>query len=405
MVSTFSRLAIVLGLCSYVIAAPLNHLEARANCADGKEAPCICNNALGLRQTSSTLRNNCGNKSFKFTNPSSGTDGTVSLVSGNTGSVQCDQCVVCNGLLWWSLTHILQYRGIAIHCGRNSQGPRHLHSFPGSGGSGRLSDLFQHHQSPPNTVFVEGTVNNAKGVAFGGKSFSTTSQKAANGVVSYLTLLEANGATTAADSVNPAMTTAVGAGNPGFQAGFQTRFNAAVKSAISTSKAQAPNLPPPQHRETHSSMKLLPPLPSAQRDAACGTRYRILLCAQSPVKRLQPRPQPALFLRRQLQSQQPNRPPPSLQPRKPLPNPLLSLLPSPPPSLLRSPPRSLLRSLPRSPQLSLPPSPPPSQLRSPLQNPLRNLPPSRSQSPPQSQLPNPPQSPLRNPPRSRPRSP
>lgn len=81
---TFSRLAIFVGLCSSVIAVPLSHLEARANCADGKESPCVCGGALGLRLDSRNLRNKCGNQSFKFTNTASGTDGTVSLVSVST---------------------------------------------------------------------------------------------------------------------------------------------------------------------------------------------------------------------------------------------------------------------------------------------------------------------------------
>ncbi|KAJ6499023.1 hypothetical protein C8R45DRAFT_101222 [Mycena sanguinolenta] len=223
---TFSRLAIFLGLCSCVVAAPLNNLEARAGCTDGKEAPCICNNALGLRQSSGTLRNNCGNQSFKFTDASSGTDGTVALVSGNTGSVQCGNIVE----LQFIADEIAKAPAICTH-------------FTSTAGAASFQTFFNAINTPPNTVFVEGTVNNAKGVVFGGKSFATTSQKAANGVVSYLTLLKAGKATTAANDVNTAMTTAVGAGN-GFQAGFQTRFAAAVNSAISTSKTQAPKLAP-----------------------------------------------------------------------------------------------------------------------------------------------------------------
>ncbi|KAF7376374.1 Methyltransferase str2 [Mycena sanguinolenta] len=115
--------------------------------------------------------------------------------------------------------------------------------FTSAASAASFQTFFNAINTPPNTIFVEATVNNAKGVVFGGKSFATTSQKAANGVVSYLTLLKANKATTAADDVNTAMDTAVGAGN-GFQAGFQTRFAAAVNSAISTSKTQAPKLAP-----------------------------------------------------------------------------------------------------------------------------------------------------------------
>ncbi|KAJ7199249.1 hypothetical protein GGX14DRAFT_536554 [Mycena pura] len=270
--ATFSRLAIFLGLCSCVIAAPLNNLEARANCADGKEAPCICGNALGLRQSSSTLRNNCGNQSFKFTNAASGTVGTVSLVSGNTGAVQCGIIVE----LQFIADEISKVPAICTH-------------FQSTAGAADFQAFFNTINSPPNTVFVEGTVNNAKGVVFGKKSFSKTTQKAANGVISYLNLLKTNGAnnvnpgTHAATTVDAAMTTAVGAGN-GFPTGFQSRFDAAVNAAIKTFSKIAN----PLHVcSTTTQAPKLAPAPAAGDPFVDETASTIAKCTRGLLDRVQ----------------------------------------------------------------------------------------------------------------------
>jgi hypothetical protein len=51
--------------------------------------------------------------------------------------------------------------------------------FQSAAGAADFQTFFNTINSPPNTVFVEGVVNNAKGIVFGNKNFGTTSQKAA----------------------------------------------------------------------------------------------------------------------------------------------------------------------------------------------------------------------------------
>jgi hypothetical protein len=50
--------------------------------------------------------------------------------------------------------------------------------FLSAAGAASFQTFFNTINSPPNTVFVEAKVNNAKGIAFGGKDFDTTKQKA-----------------------------------------------------------------------------------------------------------------------------------------------------------------------------------------------------------------------------------
>jgi hypothetical protein len=51
--------------------------------------------------------------------------------------------------------------------------------FTSAAGQADFRTFFDTINAPPNTVFVASTVNNAKGVVFGGKSFKGTTQKAA----------------------------------------------------------------------------------------------------------------------------------------------------------------------------------------------------------------------------------
>ncbi|KAJ6559805.1 hypothetical protein B0H19DRAFT_1145830 [Mycena capillaripes] len=226
--ATFFRLSIFLALSSCAIAAPMSNVETRAQtCGDGNPSPCICNNALGIRLKS--LK--CGNQSFKFKDTASSTDGTVSLVSGNSGSLQCGDIVE----LQFIADEINNVPAICTH-------------FTGAGGQASFQSFFNTINAVPNLVFVESTVNNAKGIVFGGNSFVGTTSKAASGVVSYLTLLQANGArnvnpgTHVATTIDAAMTTAVGTGN-GFTS-FQSRWDAKVRTAITKAQSQVSKLSP-----------------------------------------------------------------------------------------------------------------------------------------------------------------
>ncbi|KAJ7041018.1 hypothetical protein C8F04DRAFT_1253519 [Mycena alexandri] len=128
---------------------------------------------------------------------------------------------ICNGALG--------IRSKALKCGA----PSFRFIDPQSPTDGNLSLV------PLILIYVESTANNAKGVAIGGRLFKGTTQKAANGAISYLKLLQANGAknidpgTHVATPIDTAMTTAMGAGK-GFQPGFQTRSDTAVTNTIAT---------------------------------------------------------------------------------------------------------------------------------------------------------------------------
>ncbi|KAJ7072812.1 hypothetical protein C8F01DRAFT_972690 [Mycena amicta] len=236
--TTFSRVAILLFLGSSVIAAPVNNLEARADCADGNDAPCICGNAIGLREKSLS----CGTQSFKFTDPASPTDGTVSLVSGNSGSLQCGDVILLRKNLY--AYSIVELQFVADEVAKVPGICTHFAANPAA-----FAPVFNTLNTGANLVFVESTVNNAKGIVFGGKNFVDTTQKAANGVISYLGLLASNPASKpsshVATTIDAAMTTAMNAVNaPGFQAGFQGRWNSAVSSAITKARGQVSKLDP-----------------------------------------------------------------------------------------------------------------------------------------------------------------
>jgi len=97
----------------------------------------------------------------------------------------------------------------------------------------------------PNLALVESVVNNAKGVLFGDKTFQKTTQKAVNGVASYMTLLKAEtsapftgGAQALSDALDTLMSPA-----KGFTS-FQATYNAKVNQVIASANAQAPKLSP-----------------------------------------------------------------------------------------------------------------------------------------------------------------
>jgi hypothetical protein len=90
-----------------------------------------------------------------------------------------------------------------------------------------------------NLVFVEGTVNNAKGIAFGGGQFDKTTVKAANGVISYLNLLEKRTSAPSiggAQAIGDKLNGLVGAANS--ISGFQAAFTAQVNSIIADVQTQ-----------------------------------------------------------------------------------------------------------------------------------------------------------------------
>jgi len=217
-----------LNLALSTSALPLNGttLSARANtqCSASTE-PCICGNTLGLRL--GALK--CPGTTFKFKNPNDPTDGTLEKVTSNLGvaGVQCD--------------HIVELQFIAGEIPDNSNACTKFAANPA-----QYQQFFDTINSGNNLVDIPGTSNNAKGQLFKGNTLSSTTSKAANGLVNYLEAVTANGntypGTGVAQTISNALDTAVGAGN-GFQAGFQGRYDTKVASVIATAKALAPKLP------------------------------------------------------------------------------------------------------------------------------------------------------------------
>lgn len=212
---------------SAVSAAPVHQLETRAaKCADGGASPCICGGALGIRDPKVASKCPTGN-SFQFTNKASGTVGTVKSVTGNQGTLQCD--------------HIVELQFIADQVATNPDICTH---FQSAAGKADLTSFVATINAQPNLEFVEGVVNGAKGQLFSGNTLSATTQKAADGVESYLGLLKGAKVNAAAKAVDDKMTAIMTKiGKTGFT-GFSTAYNAKVNAVIASAKSQKAKLPP-----------------------------------------------------------------------------------------------------------------------------------------------------------------
>ncbi|KAL0581797.1 hypothetical protein V5O48_000276 [Marasmius crinis-equi] len=217
-------------------AVPMSHLalDKRAKCGDNGESPCICNGALGIRKKA--LK--CPAAAFAFVDKTSATDGKVKKQSGNLGlNVQCDHMVE----LQFIADKINAVPGICTH-------------LQSTAGKADFTDFFDTINNPPNLVFVEASVNGAKGVLFGGKSFATgTDQKAAlsvlqvlgdekTGVASYLGLIKTD-AKSAADTIKSKMETIMGAGK-GFASTFSSDYTALMDMLSAKATKDAKNLKP-----------------------------------------------------------------------------------------------------------------------------------------------------------------
>jgi histone H1/5 len=212
---------------SAVSAAPVHQLETRAGkCADGGASPCICGGALGIRDPK--VASKCPTAtSFQFTNKASGTIGTVKSVAGNQGTLQCD--------------HIVELQFIADQVATNPDICTH---FQSAAGKADLTSFVATINAQPNLEFVEGVVNGAKGQLFSGNTLSATTQKAADGVQSYLGLLKGAKVNAAAKAVDDKMTAIMTTiGKTGFT-GFAAAYNAKVNAVIASANTQKAKLPP-----------------------------------------------------------------------------------------------------------------------------------------------------------------
>ncbi|KAK1229027.1 hypothetical protein PQX77_007929 [Marasmius sp. AFHP31] len=210
-------------------AAPTSHLalDKRAACSTSGESPCICGGALGIRRKN--LK--CPAAAFAFVDKTSTTDGKVKKQSSNFGlQVQCD--------------HMVELQFIAD---KINAVPGICTKFQSAAGKADFDAFFDTINTSPNLVFVESSVNLAKGILFSGKSFGTqTDQKAASGVSSYLGLIK-NDAENAADTIKAKMDSIMGAGN-GFSSTFSSDYTSlmtrlATKAATDGKKLKPAAIP------------------------------------------------------------------------------------------------------------------------------------------------------------------
>jgi len=236
---TFSILLFGVALIPDVLAAPVNttavyQLEARAaDCLDNKPAPCICNNQLSMR-----LKNlKCPAKAFEFKDPASLTDATVIPVNKAhvvRDGLECDHIVEAG----FVAAEINNVSGICTHFLSGAQGKADYQAFLNVVNTGTATS--------GNLVNVAGVINLSKGIVITGNKFGKrTSQKSALGAANYMELLKNNGATFPgtgfATTIDQEMTRIMGT-NPGFDPGFQQRYDTTIQNAITSARQQAPSL-------------------------------------------------------------------------------------------------------------------------------------------------------------------
>ncbi|KAL0569144.1 hypothetical protein V5O48_012832 [Marasmius crinis-equi] len=195
--------------------APLNKRSGTV-CGDGRPGPCICNDALGIR-----LKNlQCPNKSFKFKDAASATDGTMQEFQAN---------------------HFVELQVIAKEVNKN---PAICAHFQSPAGQADFTTFFDEINDSDKLVFVDAGVNKAKGFLFSGKSFGTASNsKTANGVASYLKLIKSD-AQTAATSVKSSIDGIMqGISQTGFPANFVSAYVAEIDRLATKAQTDAAKLP------------------------------------------------------------------------------------------------------------------------------------------------------------------
>ncbi|KAL0569143.1 hypothetical protein V5O48_012831 [Marasmius crinis-equi] len=210
----------------FVSAAPTSvPLDKRSGtvCGDKKPGPCICNDAIGLRLKDLS----CPNKSFKFKDGASATDGTLQLFQDSLGNVACD--------------HIVELQIIAKEIKKN---PAICAHFQSQAGKADFKTFFDEINDSDKLVFVEKSVNTAKGFLFEGKNFGAASNmKIANGVASYLKLVRSDAQTAATSVKNSIDGIMQGISQTGFSANFVSAYVAEIDRLATKAQTDGAKLP------------------------------------------------------------------------------------------------------------------------------------------------------------------
>ncbi|KAJ7779244.1 hypothetical protein B0H16DRAFT_1448733 [Mycena metata] len=185
----------------------------------------------------------CGAEALSFADPTSPTDGTLSLFSGIFSVASFISVLIeCAGSLLYLLQkqkktvdHIVELQFIADEISRVPGICAKFTTNPAS-----LQLFFNVINAVPNLILVDTTVNNAKGIALGGKLFKDTTQKAAvNGAQNI------NPGTHVATTIDTAMTTVMGlekAFNQGSKLDGTPRIKPQLASLIPATAPPAPGV-------------------------------------------------------------------------------------------------------------------------------------------------------------------
>ncbi|KAL0062344.1 hypothetical protein AAF712_010828 [Marasmius tenuissimus] len=223
----------------------LNELERRAiNCPGGGKSPCVCGGQLGIKVS----ENKCPDGKFVFSDPKSLNSGDMKKVAGGrTAGLQCD--------------HLVEAQFVAKEFVNGSPMCNHfLNGATGTADFAAFKRVLNTAQGG-NFVFLDTTVNNAKGKFIAGKSFNGA-KKIALGVASYLTKTRSD-AKSAAQALKAEMDRIATANNfQSFSANFANDYDALIGTTITVATTRAAALkavaPPPPKQPAQTVGKKRP---------------------------------------------------------------------------------------------------------------------------------------------------
>ncbi|KAJ8079885.1 hypothetical protein PM082_016710 [Marasmius tenuissimus] len=228
-------------------AGALHELGRRAiNCPQGGKSPCVCDGKLGIKVS----ENKCPDGKFVFSNPTDLNSGEMERVAGGRDAgLQCDHLVEAQ----FVAKAFVDGSPMCDHFLNGAKGKEDFKAF---------KDVLNTAKNG-NFVFLDTTVNNAKGKFIAGKSFNGA-KKIALGVASYLKKTRSD-AGKAAKALKDEMDR-IAAGAPeefeSFNASFANDYDKLIQGAIDAAEARAKDLkavaPPPPKPPAQTAGKKRP---------------------------------------------------------------------------------------------------------------------------------------------------